>query len=102
MARNETSRTWYGWPPSSSAQRTRVSRASPLPPSGDRSKAVMMMVIAFSLAGAGKLSRQAHRRDALLRKHRHIGLCLLQHASVGRTLLQPLEIARHIAVGIAE
>src|SRR4029077_136013 len=28
-----------------SAQRTRVSRASPLPPSGERSKAVMVMVI---------------------------------------------------------
>jgi hypothetical protein len=29
----------------SSAQRTRVSRANPLPPSGDRSKAVMVMVM---------------------------------------------------------
>ena len=29
----------------SSAQRTRVSRAGPLPPSGDRSKAVMVIVI---------------------------------------------------------
>ena len=32
------------WPTSSSAQRTRVSRARPLPPSGERSKAVMTMV----------------------------------------------------------
>lgn len=35
----------WGWPTSSSAHRTRVSRASPLPPSGDRSNAVIVMVI---------------------------------------------------------
>src|SRR3954447_6638944 len=51
MARTETRRTSYGWPTSSSAQRTRVSRASPLPPSGDRSKAVMIMVIVRHLLG---------------------------------------------------
>src|SRR5215217_4156089 len=45
MALNETRRPSYGLPTSSSAQRTRVSRASPLPPSGDRSNAVMVMVI---------------------------------------------------------
>lgn len=37
FASNDSGRTSYGWPTSSSAQRTRVSRASPLPPSGERS-----------------------------------------------------------------
>src|SRR5215218_6481446 len=45
MALNETRRPSYGLPTSSSAQRTRVSRASPLPPSGERSNAVIVMVI---------------------------------------------------------
>jgi hypothetical protein len=54
-------------PASSSAQRTRVSRASPLPRSGDRSKAVMVMVIVKLLPGkiigcrAGKLSKEIQR-----------------------------------------
>src|SRR5690349_21823280 len=60
MARNETGRTWYGWPTSSSAQRTRVSRASPLPPSGDRSKAVMVMVIVRLLLGENHWLRGPH------------------------------------------
>src|SRR5256885_16488188 len=51
MAWKETGRTWYARPASSSAQRTRVSRASPLPPSGERSKAVMVMVIEGVLLG---------------------------------------------------
>src|SRR5436305_3717919 len=51
MAWKETGRTWYARPASSSAQRTRVSRASPLPPSGERSKAVMVIVIWRLLAG---------------------------------------------------
>src|SRR5215213_8235883 len=48
LARNETGRTSYGWPTSSSAQRTRVSRARPTPPSGDRSHTVTVIVIARS------------------------------------------------------
>jgi hypothetical protein len=45
LVANETRRTLYGSPTSSSAQRTRVSRASPLPRSGERSKAVIVGVI---------------------------------------------------------
>jgi hypothetical protein len=41
-----------GWPTSSSAHRTRVSRARPVPPSGDRSKAEMTIVIARLLSAA--------------------------------------------------
>src|SRR5215203_4896637 len=54
MALNETRRPSYGLPTSSSAQRTRVSRASPLPPSGDRSKAVIVMVIVALLCLFGR------------------------------------------------
>src|SRR5436305_3393167 len=61
MAWKETGRTWYARPASSSAQRTRVSRASPLPPSGDRSKAVIVIVI------VGFHPRQNHRRRVLAR-----------------------------------
>lgn len=57
IARNGTRRTAYGWPTSSSAQRTRVSRASRMPPSGDRSNAVMVIVIVLLLvADAGRPS----------------------------------------------
>jgi hypothetical protein len=49
IAVKETGRTAYGCPTSSSAQRTRMSRAMPLPPSGERSKAVMVMLMAGSL-----------------------------------------------------
>src|ERR1700752_210981 len=70
MARNDTRRTLYGWPTSSSAQRTRVSRASPLPPSGGRSKAVMVMVMLRLHAtnpiggAAGMVSRQSRPRPS--------------------------------------
>src|SRR6185295_4413955 len=39
------------WPTSSNAQPTRLSRASPLPPSDDRSKPVIVMVIVRPLSG---------------------------------------------------
>src|SRR5262249_12569281 len=42
---NDRRRTLYRWPTSSSAQRTRMSRASPLPRSGDCANAVMVGVI---------------------------------------------------------
>ena len=48
IAAKDTGRTAYASPASSSAQRTRVSRASPIPPSGERSNAVMVMLIVFS------------------------------------------------------
>src|SRR5687767_13726835 len=49
MRGKDSRRTWYGWPTSSSAQRTGMSRASPLPRSGDCSKAVMVGLIGMLL-----------------------------------------------------
>src|SRR6201999_1595789 len=51
------------WPTSSSAQRTRVSRARPLPPSGERSNAVMTMVIVLLVSGWGPKHRTGPREQ---------------------------------------
>lgn len=58
--------------PPSSAQRTRVSRARPLPPSGDGSKALMTMVIVRRPAGSPpwRHPRRSRTRPAARRRRR--------------------------------
>src|SRR6185437_4009906 len=63
IAANDTSRTSYRWPASSSAQRTRMSRASPWPRSGDRSNAVMTGIMGTLLVVTTSRSRLARRID---------------------------------------
>src|SRR3954449_7846026 len=84
MALNETRRTSYGSPTSSSAQRTRVSRASPLPPSGDRSKAVMVMaIVKLRVVAQGSVAKATHAGLPWLR--------YLRRQAAGRVHFWPLD-----------